>query len=85
MVENAYKSYGPLVSEALGADYHLIGVSGIGLLRNYSNMYDARTMPEVYDLYYPELMDSPGKMDQPRWDAAARPTGCPRCSRASMA
>jgi hypothetical protein len=72
MVENAYKSYGPLVSEALGADYHLIGVSGIGLLRNYSNMYDARTMPEVYDLYYPELMDSPGKMDQPRWDAARR-------------
>ncbi|MES1158221.1 MAG: SGNH/GDSL hydrolase family protein [Haliangium ochraceum] len=72
LVENGYRAYGPVVARQLNAEWHVVGVSGIGLMRNYSNMYDARTMPQVYDLYYPELMDSAGKMDQPRWDATQR-------------
>jgi lysophospholipase L1-like esterase len=77
LVENGFKAYGPLIAKQLGAEYHVIGVSGIGLARNYSNMYDARTMPQVYDFFFPEQMDSPGKMDQPRWDAAQRMTWVP--------
>ena len=70
--ENAYQAFGPVIARELGAEIHLMGISGIGLVRNYSNTYDARTLPQVYDFYYPEVMDSPGKMDQPRWDATQR-------------
>ncbi len=75
-VENAYKAYGPVIARALAAEVHVVGVSGIGLVRNYSNMYDARTMPQVYDLYAPQLMDTAAFM-QPRWDATQRMTWVP--------
>lgn len=56
---NANVSYAAVAAAELGAEVHIVGVSGIGLVRNYSSMYDARPMPEVYDLLYPELEDSP--------------------------
>ncbi|XXX78158.1 SGNH/GDSL hydrolase family protein [Sorangium sp. So ce134] len=56
---NARLAYGPLVARQLGAEAHVTAVSGIGLVRNYSFMYDARPMPEVYGLLFPELEDSP--------------------------
>lgn len=55
---NAAASYGAVTARALDADYHLTAVSGIGLVRNYSAMYDARPMPEVYDLLNLESMTS---------------------------
>ncbi|WP_437835460.1 SGNH/GDSL hydrolase family protein [Sorangium sp. So ce1153] len=61
---NARLAYGPLVARQLGAEYHVTAVSGIGLVRNYSSEYDARPMPEVYGLLFPELTDSPA------WDTA---------------
>jgi lysophospholipase L1-like esterase len=62
--ENGYLAYGPVVARSLGADYHVTAVSGIGLVRNYSSRYDARTMPDVYDLTFTEDSASP------RWDAS---------------
>ncbi len=55
---NNYLAYGPVLSRDLDAEYHVTAVSGIGLVRNYSSLYDGRPMPEVYDLMYVELMDS---------------------------
>jgi hypothetical protein len=52
--QNAYLSYGAVAARALGAEYHITGVSGIGLVQNYSQSYDARPMPRVYDLLYVE-------------------------------
>jgi len=56
---NARLAFGSLVAENLDADYHVTAVSGIGLLRNYSDMYDARPMPEVYDTRFLQSMSSP--------------------------
>jgi lysophospholipase L1-like esterase len=61
---NAYGSYGAVMARSLDAEYHVTAVSGIGLIRNYSSMYDARPMPEVYDLMFLELTDSAA------WDPA---------------
>lgn len=55
---NVYRAYGPVMARALDAEYQVTAVSGIGLVRNYSSMYDARPMPEVYDLMYLEEMAS---------------------------
>lgn len=44
---NAYLSYGPVTARTLGAQCHLSGVSGIGLMRSCCNM-DV-IMPQVYD------------------------------------
>jgi len=49
----------PVLARNLNADYHVSAVSGIGLVRNYSFQYDARPLPEVYDLLYFEQTDSP--------------------------
>jgi lysophospholipase L1-like esterase len=51
---NAHRSYGALAGEILDAEYHILGVSGIGLIRNYTSVYDTRPMPDVYDLIYLE-------------------------------
>lgn len=55
---NANRSYGVVTARELGADYQLTAVSGIGLVRNYSQQYDARTMAGVYDLMFVEEMAS---------------------------
>lgn len=44
---NAYMSYGPRVARAVGANYLLSSVSGIGVYRNWNS--NGPTMPEVYD------------------------------------
>jgi lysophospholipase L1-like esterase len=60
---NARLAYGPVLARSLNAEYHVSAVSGIGLVRNYSFQYDARPMPEVYDLTFFEQTASP------KWDA----------------
>lgn len=50
---NAYQAYGPRVARALGANFLMSSVSGIGIYRNWNS--DGPTMPQVYemaDLHY---------------------------------
>jgi Carbohydrate esterase 2 N-terminal/GDSL-like Lipase/Acylhydrolase family len=66
-LENAYLAYGPVAARALGAEYHVTCVSGIGLVRDYSTMSgDTRPMPDVYGLTLPELQPS----ESPAWEPA---------------
>jgi hypothetical protein len=44
---NAYYAYGPRVARALGAEFILSSVSGIGIYRNWNS--DGPTMPQVYE------------------------------------
>ena len=44
---NAYMAYGPRVARALGLNFMLSSVSGIGVYRNWNS--DAPTMPQVYE------------------------------------
>ncbi len=44
---NAYYSYGPRTARALGVNYVLSCVSGIGVYRNWNS--DGPTMPQVYE------------------------------------
>lgn len=44
---NAYYAYGPRVARALGTEFVLSSVSGIGMYRNWNS--DGPTMPQVYD------------------------------------
>jgi lysophospholipase L1-like esterase len=55
---DANASYGVVTARALGAEYHLTAVSGIGLVRNYSTA-DTQTMPVVYDRIFVEEPASP--------------------------
>jgi hypothetical protein len=54
---NANEAYGVDTARALGAEYHVLGVAGIGLIRNYSSntANDLRPMPQVYDLTLPQM------------------------------
>jgi lysophospholipase L1-like esterase len=57
-VQNADLAYGPVAARMLDADVHVVGVSGIGLVRDYNSdpaQGDIRTMPQVYNLVLPEL------------------------------
>lgn len=60
---NAYMAYGPRVARALGADYVLSSVSGIGIYRNWNS--EGPTMPQVY-----EKLDFQQNNPQ-RWDFSA--------------
>ncbi|SDL32697.1 GDSL-like Lipase/Acylhydrolase family protein [Catalinimonas alkaloidigena] len=44
---NAYQAYGPRVARALGVNYLMSCVSGIGVYRNWNS--DGPTMPQVYE------------------------------------
>lgn len=44
---NAYQAYGPRVARALGVNFLLSSVSGIGIYRNWNS--DGPTMPQVYE------------------------------------
>lgn len=44
---NAYYAYGPRVARALGTEFILSSVSGIGIYRNWNS--DGPTMPQVYE------------------------------------
>ncbi|MCK8494737.1 GDSL-type esterase/lipase family protein [Spirosoma sp. RP8] len=60
---NAYLAYGPRVARALGANFVLSSVSGIGVYRNWNS--DGPTMPDVY-----EKVDFQAANPQ-RWNFAA--------------
>ena len=50
---NAYYSYAPITARALGADYLLSSVSGIGMYRNWNDEHDKEAiMPDVYEHLY---------------------------------
>jgi hypothetical protein len=57
---DANQAYDADTARDLGAEAHILGVSGIGLTRNYSSnsANDLRPMPQVYDLLLPELTDT---------------------------
>jgi Carbohydrate esterase 2 N-terminal/GDSL-like Lipase/Acylhydrolase family len=57
---DGYRSYAVTAARELRAEYHLMAASGIGLVRDHSQMYDARTMADVYDLMFVEEKESPG-------------------------
>ncbi len=46
---NAYKAFGPLVARAFGAHYHIIAISGKGLLRNYNGIDKGKEILKYYD------------------------------------
>ncbi len=60
-VENADRAYGPEAARQLDAEYQVLGVSGIGLVRNYSSntANDLRPMPMVWNLQLPQVTNSP--------------------------
>jgi hypothetical protein len=45
--ENAYGAWGSVLARAVGAERQTVCESGKGLVRNYSDQYDARPIPEV--------------------------------------
>lgn len=53
---DAYDAYGPRVARALGVNFIMSCVSGIGIYRNWNS--DGPTMPEVYERTELELDDS---------------------------
>ena len=57
---NAYMAYGPRVARALGTDFVLSSVSGIGVYRNWNS--NGPTMPDVYERV--DFQDS----NPQRWD-----------------
>jgi len=59
---NAYYAYGPRAARALGVNYILSSVSGIGIYRNWNS--DGPTMPQVYEKLDLQLND------RPQWDFA---------------
>jgi len=66
--QNANAAFGPVLAKSLDAAYHVLAVSGIGLVRNYTSEYDTRPMPEVYGLLFPESETSPA-WDHSQFDA----------------
>lgn len=68
-INNANATYAAVAARELGAEYHLTAVSGIGLVRNYSSSFDARPMPEVYDLTFPEMIEG-NTWDMTAWDTS---------------
>lgn len=57
---NAYYSYASRVARAVGADFQISAVSGIGIYRNWNSTYP--TMPQVYESAYLEIDSTQ------RWD-----------------
>lgn len=60
---NAYWAYGPRVARAVGADFMLSSVSGIGIYRNWNS--DGPVMPQVYESAYLDIDSTQ------RWDFSA--------------
>ncbi|MXO05121.1 SGNH/GDSL hydrolase family protein [Flavobacterium sp. HBTb2-11-1] len=66
---NGYYAYGPTLSRAIGADYLMSCVSGIGMYRNWNDEHkDEAIMPEVYPNLY--LTKDASK---PKYDFAFQP------------
>ncbi|EJF99583.1 SGNH/GDSL hydrolase family protein [Flavobacterium sp. F52] len=66
---NGYYAYGPTLSRAIGADYLMSCVSGIGMYRNWNDEHkDEATMPDVYpNLYLTK------DVSKPKYDFAFQP------------
>ncbi|MCV9928280.1 GDSL-type esterase/lipase family protein [Flavobacterium sp. LS1R49] len=66
---NAYYAYGPVLSRAIGVDYLMSSVSGIGMYRNWNDENkDEAIMPDVYENLY--LTKDASK---PKYDFAFQP------------
>jgi len=66
---NGYYAYGPTLSRAIGADYLMSCVSGIGMYRNWNDEHkDEAIMPDVYpNLYLTK------DVSKPKYDFAFQP------------
>jgi hypothetical protein len=66
---NGYYAYGPVLSRAIGVDYLLSSVSGIGMYRNWNDENkDEAIMPDVYQNLYLTKDNS-----KPKYDFAFQP------------
>jgi hypothetical protein len=66
---NGYYAYGPVLSRAIGADYLMSSVSGIGMYRNWNDENkDEGIMPDVYPNLYLTKDNS-----KPKYDFAFQP------------
>ncbi|WP_433778961.1 GDSL-type esterase/lipase family protein [Flavobacterium anhuiense] len=66
---NGYYAYGPTLSRAIGADYLMSCVSGIGMYRNWNDEHkDEAIMPDVYPNLY---LTKDGS--KPKYDFAFQP------------
>lgn len=63
---NTNRAFGPLIARAFGAQYHIIAISGKGLVRNYNGIDKGRELPFYYDR---TLISSANRgIASPRWD-----------------
>ncbi|SHM59329.1 SGNH/GDSL hydrolase family protein [Flavobacterium chilense] len=66
---NGYYAYGPVLSRAIGVDYLMSSVSGIGMYRNWNDENkDEAIMPDVYQNLYLTKDSS-----KPKYDFAFQP------------
>lgn len=66
---NGYYAYGPVLSRAIGVDYLMSSVSGIGMYRNWNDENkDEAIMPDVYQNLYLTKDNS-----KPKYDFAFQP------------
>jgi lysophospholipase L1-like esterase len=66
---NGYYAYGPVLSRAIGVDYLMSSVSGIGMYRNWNDENkDEAIMPDVYQNLYLTIDNS-----KPKYDFAFQP------------
>jgi len=66
---NGYYAYGPVLSRAIGADYLMSSVSGIGMYRNWNDENkEEGIMPDVYQNLYLTKDNS-----KPKYDFAFQP------------
>jgi lysophospholipase L1-like esterase len=63
--ENSYKSFAPITSRALNADYSLVAHSGIGLVRNYNDKAKISTTLATMPLRYGRTLDTDTTL---QWD-----------------
>lgn len=59
------KAFGPRVARYFDADYQIIAVSGIGLVRNYGGVNSDTTMPPLYPRL---LIDEPAPFQPDGWN-----------------
>ena len=62
---SANRGWGSVLARAVNAEHHTSCAGGSGLVRNYTDRWDARTMPDVYDLVF---IDSNPADTTPNWD-----------------
>ncbi|MCX7725811.1 MAG: GDSL-type esterase/lipase family protein [Chitinispirillaceae bacterium] len=62
---NTYKAFGPIVARAFGAQYHIIAISGKGLVRNYNNIDKGKEILYYYDR---TLITPVNNSTSPTWD-----------------